>query len=129
VHLADARINTTRLQVKYPVKVQQQSSNATANDINLPPVLSVDEARLSFHTQQWAGSASLHLLSNRALSACSSSFPSTCMSTLWPDGELGGVDILFLEFGVNDYAIIDNNNKTDTAVPGAPHGAGAVDGC
>ena len=90
-------IATLRLNAAYPPK---DSAQAPAD-----PMASV---RAAFHQQKWGGPASRHLSRNLAMGGIPSSFVSTCLSAFFPDRGLRGLDILFVEFAVNDLSYAGN---------------------
>ena len=93
---------------------------------------SVSGSRQHFHRDVWHAELTSHAVSNRAVSATPSSFTSICMSSFFSNSELGVIDLVLVDFAVNDLSFLGaktglNAAWSDGFIEGHV-GSGASDG-
>ena len=102
---------TQRLNALHPPRPHasspaNSSSSSTRARASLTSSRLLELRRADFHASDWAAPLDRHVSSNRAMGGTPSSFVSTCMASFFPRSELAMVDLLFVEFAVNDLSYV-----------------------
>ena len=101
---------------------QRATSSLSPANASLP-TLTVDDARAAFHDavcRERGSRGGRHQSFNRAQGGTSSAFFSMCMSSFFPEHELSMMDLLLVEFGVNDLSYAGTEPPLGPSSPGMP---------